>query len=1341
MRVTGQIASTIEQGDLELLEILSPEQGHILKRLGERRSKELFLLVDVTTSSRNESQGLHIIKIRDTQEGNIDHSSVHKKLTRFDIGVPELIASARINSRTALMYKLPSNYHQHVQPLSLLVGSDAPNVISASEHIANIVETLRKINPPDDIAKEHLPSTIYDAMLRCIGLSEFAQSSLATVLDSISINLRQSDSIMFEGVRSRLPNPISFARSSELWNGTQIVYLSGCIHGDLHVDNIICDRNNKSSVIIDWGAYKDDGIFLADWAFLELDILLHYIPPTDKDDWREWTYITEFLSSAISPEGEPTGRLAPMAWRLIKSIREGINLHIEKLSNEHANWLEMSFWLAATSAAIRMLLDVNLDNTQRVAILLYGAFHLDRLLYQLQLPEPSSRPEYIEFETRQSVNAIDWVQVGDPLGKEQLDIFISYAHQDREIAKHITNDLHEKGYSTWLDISAFKISGISEITKYINIAPIFVVLVSSVSSESELVQVELLWAKNKGKKIFYLLIENQVNSLPDAIDFSVNYAQGLRKLLNALPKPQTKTVSLEVVQTVDRRLLEQAYLDRLLFKYKMWEKAYTPLSGTLELSIAPSEMDTEFVILNDPEVVSALGGAETTVDGIPNIISEIYKRRRVVILGDPGAGKSTTLMKMVLDLADEAQKDEKQPLPLLVPLGGYNGKVTLTEYIQTTTDTLLGELGTYLPQLLSEQKIAILLDGLNEMPRSDYEALVEKVEKFIEENSSLLVVVTCRENDYIVDLKLDRISVAPLDPIRVKNFLINHLPNEGEELFWELTDPIVKNQFWPRFSQGGGTEDQFWLAETQPTNVTRPWYEWDWIFFLRIRDNPRSFLALARNPYMLYMITNIYKKIHKLPSNRGQLFRVFVEILMARHKKRILNDDEWIDEKTQREALSNLAYAMQHEGKEGTSITIETAVNHLGNDLMLDIAVSENILEKTNKVRFTHQLLQEFFAAVALDGERLKGKPADEIWETAKWWEPVGWEETSVLMAGYSDDPVSVLMWLHKANPELAARCLVDGGIPQRDDVRQTLIAAWLPRLTGDDRVEARAAIGRALGLIEGDTRPGICLIDNGLPVIEWCEVIDDGPVILREDESKHSAQIETFNISKYLITNAQFRTFIDDGGYTEKWRNCWTNAGWKEKGDRISPEEYSETLRLPNHPRIGLNWYEAVAFSRWLDRRMRDVGRIPDGLEIRLPTELEWEKAARGKDGRIYPWGNEFDKNKCNVVDLQSTTAVGIFPTGASPYGVMDMIGNAWKWCLTKWHENINTENEDNSLEGNAPRVYRGGCWGSNVWRTPDNPWKPDELHCGRRYSNVPEDDRPDAISFFIVLGPTLTK
>ncbi|MCB0078624.1 MAG: SUMF1/EgtB/PvdO family nonheme iron enzyme, partial [Anaerolineales bacterium] len=111
--------------------------------------------------------------------------------------------------------------------------------------------------------------------------------------------------------------------------------------------------------------------------------------------------------------------------------------------------------------------------------------------------------------------------------------------------------------------------------------------------------------------------------------------------------------------------------------------------------------------------------------------------------------------------------------------------------------------------------------------------------------------------------------------------------------------------------------------------------------------------------------------------------------------------------------------------------------------------------------------------------------------------------------------------------------------------------------------------------------------------------------------------------------------------------------------------------------PRETINWYEAVAFCRWLTARKRVVGAIAAWQEIRLPTEAEWEAAARGKEGRIYPWGgSEYESGYANVDEtergegpyyLRQTSAVGIYPQGDTPEGISDMSGNVWEWTGSK--------------------------------------------------------------------------
>ncbi|MDS4042035.1 MAG: SUMF1/EgtB/PvdO family nonheme iron enzyme, partial [Candidatus Competibacter sp.] len=123
---------------------------------------------------------------------------------------------------------------------------------------------------------------------------------------------------------------------------------------------------------------------------------------------------------------------------------------------------------------------------------------------------------------------------------------------------------------------------------------------------------------------------------------------------------------------------------------------------------------------------------------------------------------------------------------------------------------------------------------------------------------------------------------------------------------------------------------------------------------------------------------------------------------------------------------------------------------------------------------------------------------------------------------------------------------------------------------------------------------------------------------------------------------------------------------------------------RRDNHPAESLCWLEAMAYCRWLSARL--------GYEVRLPTEWEWQQAATGGDpANQYPWGSEWDGNRANTYEseLSHTTAVGMYPHGISPVGVLDMSGNVWEFCLNEYSKPQNV-----TLLGRSYRVVRGGAW-----------------------------------------------
>ncbi|GAB4575682.1 MAG: formylglycine-generating enzyme family protein [Anaerolineae bacterium] len=203
---------------------------------------------------------------------------------------------------------------------------------------------------------------------------------------------------------------------------------------------------------------------------------------------------------------------------------------------------------------------------------------------------------------------------------------------------------------------------------------------------------------------------------------------------------------------------------------------------------------------------------------------------------------------------------------------------------------------------------------------------------------------------------------------------------------------------------------------------------------------------------------------------------------------------------------------------------------------------------------------------------------------------------------------------------------------------------------------------------------------------------IPGGRRILRYDTwfgygDEQRVALAPYAIAKYPVTNGQFALFVEAGGYdTPRW---WTAEGWahRQRAGWTAPRDWDEPeWNGADQPVVSLSWYEAMAFCLWLS----DV----TGETICLPTEAQWQVAAQGEDGRAYPWGDAWDGARCNHSvppgDHFGTTPVTRFEgQGASPYGVVDLAGNVWEWCLTDYDSRADDPHARAKL-----RVLRGGSW-----------------------------------------------
>lgn len=220
---------------------------------------------------------------------------------------------------------------------------------------------------------------------------------------------------------------------------------------------------------------------------------------------------------------------------------------------------------------------------------------------------------------------------------------------------------------------------------------------------------------------------------------------------------------------------------------------------------------------------------------------------------------------------------------------------------------------------------------------------------------------------------------------------------------------------------------------------------------------------------------------------------------------------------------------------------------------------------------------------------------------------------------------------------------------------------------------------------------PDLVPVAGGPTLLGW----DQGEP---EERPQHPVVLRSFKLARTPVTNLEYLGFMAAGGYHEP--RYWLPDGWNWLAQKaISQPAFWGDVQFgqPDQPVVGVSWYEAVAYTAWL----AEASRQP----IRLPSEAEWERAARGQTGRLWPWGNTFVPKAANVAQSQlgQSSRVGAFPAGATPDGILDLAGNVWEWTNSRWGrawQTLEYAYPYNSADGREDptgryaRVMRGGSW-----------------------------------------------
>ena len=525
-----------------------------------------------------------------------------------------------------------------------------------------------------------------------------------------------------------------------------------------------------------------------------------------------------------------------------------------------------------------------------------------------------------------------------------------------------------------------------------------------------------------------------------------------------------------------------------------------------------------------------------------------------------------------------------------------------------------------------------------------------------------------------------------------------------------------------------------WYAAADPINAEEK------ASGLRCHLNHREDLAeLRRNPMLLTALCVMYDQGQRLPQDFYKLYDAVVGQVLY---KRYLTENERDRARFRLEAVALGMHGGESHAPRDTpaaEVDNDEILRHLAdyqrNDPTTESGSSdarqarEDLLSNSGlllprsdgRAAFYHLSFQEFLAAVRL--KRI-GLPIADVLDnhasTPAWRRSLRFLFCTI---ADKDSPKAALDALGHLLPKLEPMALEQDPNPSlllADCLEVAHGRGWnlvrfaLPLRQACDHTllhlnpPERAHLWRTLGRLGWDDRQGVGVMSNRLgledrvgfdkiPDIDWVGIPEGS---FQYGDKKTKISLPAFKIARYPVTNRQFQCFIDDGGYEDgRWWHGLAETPLPSGDGRVRAER--GRWNGPNQPRESVSWYETVAYARWLTVKLQAHGLISEEMAVSLPTEQEWEKAARGSDGREYPWGDGYQPGKANINETngkagpyycRQTTAVGIYPAGVSPYGLRDMAGNVWEWCLNEYEQP-----ERKGTEGDAWRVARGGSWYDN--------------------------------------------
>ncbi len=651
------------------------------------------------------------------------------------------------------------------------------------------------------------------------------------------------------------------------------------------------------------------------------------------------------------------------------------------------------------------------------------------------------------------------------------------------------------------------------------------------------------------------------------------------------------------------------------------------------------------------------------------LIELLQESGALVVLGGPGSGKTTftKFLALVLASGQEGALGLRTLLPVPLQLSVYAealdaGDEPLESFLVRYYREERGqEIGEVLECALRAGGALFLLDGLDEVGGlARRRRIIEEVERFHARHRAA-------GNQFILTSRL--VGYRELH-FEAEGLLECSIPGLGDEQIRAFVDK------WTRAAAR--------TPEMVGVNVNGE--------LLTALQRDPAVRELACNPLLLTLLARLRLQGSPLPRRRVELYQGFTESLLKQW-----NLDRGLAHRLGRDPdvletikiLAEVALQMYdtapdvHRTNEDVLVRDLEAIYRQRGHQDPALAARQMVDDARNhpallfdwgggRFGFIHPVFQEYLAAVALARRGQQGV-GPIVRALEPYLEEPFWRDVCLFTVKYlgiiqqRDEAAGAvleeLMW-STSGPAgeavvLAGEVVADAG---PDGVsaasRHRVIEALLETMRAAGRVDSlrRAAAGRALAEI-GDPRPEVTGVDaiELFPVAagEFWMGNGEGADLVREyARPLHRCRIPyPYRIARFPVTVAQFRSFVSASGYRPADGGC--------------------LLGFANWPVVRVSWNDTRAFCDWLTRRWRESGTLAEGWEVRLPSEAEWERAARGDaDQRIYPWGDEPDSDRANSAEagIGEASAVGCFPGGASPFGCEEMSGNVWEWTLSLW-------------------------------------------------------------------------